>query len=579
MSKKSGLKLSTRLALAFAAMLALTLAVGGIALQRLQVIHTATDEMAINWLPSIRTLGDARSAANRIRRAESDHLLSTSESDMVAIEGQIIEQKAAMTEAISSFEPVADSAEEKALLVQFRKHEDAWLGQQQKLFALSRNAKTKGEALAMLRGDSRKSFNDMVQVLNDLVQYEDKGSRTSSASANAAYQSAIIWVMGIGAFALVVAAALGIWIVRGVTRQLGGEPAEAADLAKRVADGDLSVQIQVKNGDQSSLVAALKRMQDSLSAIVNGVRQNADSVATASGQISQGNNDLSSRTEEQASALQQTAASMKQLATTVHQNAANAEQGNELAVAACDVATRGGEVVGQVVETMKGINDSSRKIADIIGVIDGIAFQTNILALNAAVEAARAGEQGRGFAVVASEVRSLAQRSADAAKEIKQLITASVERVEQGSALVDQAGTTMEEVVQSIRRVTDLMGEISAASREQSAGVAQIGEAVAQMDQATQQNAALVEESAAAADSLKAQAGQLVGAVSVFKLAGQASVASNMPNVTGAPPAPANVPRPAYATTKASAPVSRPVVSPNLSTPAKTGTDDDWTTF
>jgi methyl-accepting chemotaxis protein len=253
---------------------------------------------------------------------------------------------------------------------------------------------------------------------------------------------------------------------------------------------------------------------------VNDVRQNADSVATASSQISQGNTDLSSRTEEQASALQQTSASMKQLAATVRQNADNAEQGNGMARDASDVAARAGGVVGQVVETMKGINESSRRIADIIGVIDGIAFQTNILALNAAVEAARAGDQGRGFAVVASEVRSLAQRSADAAREIKGLITASVERVEHGSQLVDQAGTTMEEVVQAIRRVTDLMGGISAASREQSQGVAQIGEAVHQMDQATQQNAALVEESAAAAASLQTQAQQLVGAVAVFRLEG-----------------------------------------------------------
>jgi methyl-accepting chemotaxis protein len=240
------------------------------------------------------------------------------------------------------------------------------------------------------------------------------------------------------------------------------------------------------------------------------------SVATASAQIAQGNNDLSARTEQQASALEQTAASMEELSSTVRQNADNARQGNQLAQNASTVAVRGGEVVGQVVDTMKGINDASRKIADIIGVIDGIAFQTNILALNAAVEAARAGEQGRGFAVVASEVRSLAGRSAEAAKEIKGLISDSVQRVEQGTVLVDQAGTTMAEVVAAIRRVTDIMGEISAASTEQSQGVAQVGEAVTQMDQATQQNAALVEESAAAAESLKAQAQQLVQAVAVL---------------------------------------------------------------
>jgi methyl-accepting chemotaxis protein len=266
---------------------------------------------------------------------------------------------------------------------------------------------------------------------------------------------------------------------------------------------------------------------------VSLVRQNAEGVASGSAQIASGNNDLSARTEEQASALEQTAASMEQLGSTVRQNAENARAANQLAVNASTVAAQGGEVVAEVIETMKSINASSAKIADIISVIDGIAFQTNILALNAAVEAARAGEQGRGFAVVASEVRSLAQRSADAAKEIKALITSSVERVGQGSALVDKAGTTMTEVVQAIRNVTDIMGEISAASSEQSAGVGQIGEAVTQMDQATQQNASLVEEMAAAAGALNHQADELVKAVSVFTLGGSSAAAS----VTNSAPA------------------------------------------
>ena len=264
-------------------------------------------------------------------------------------------------------------------------------------------------------------------------------------------------------------------------------------------------------------------MNDKLANIVGGVRANAEGVATASAQIAQGNQDLSQRTEEQASALEETAASMEQLSSTVKQNADNAKQANQLAIGASTVAVKGGEVVGEVVTTMKGINDSCKKIADIISVIDGIAFQTNILALNAAVEAARAGEQGRGFAVVATEVRNLAGRSAEAAKEIKSLITASVERVEQGTALVDQAGVTMTEVVNAIKRVTDIMGEISAASAEQSAGVSQVGEAVGQMDQVTQQNAALVEESAAAAESLKGQAHAMVQAVAFFKLSEEGS--------------------------------------------------------
>jgi methyl-accepting chemotaxis protein len=286
-----------------------------------------------------------------------------------------------------------------------------------------------------------------------------------------------------------------------------------------VARGDLSGQITVKSQDETGqLLSALQRMQHSLVSTVSAVRGNAQGVASGSAQIAMGNNDLSSRTEEQASALEQTAASMEQLSATVKQNADNARQANQMAVNASSVATQGGEVVAEVVETMKSINESSHKISDIIGVIDGIAFQTNILALNAAVEAARAGEQGRGFAVVASEVRALAGRSAEAAKEIKQLITTSVQRVEQGSLLVDKAGETMTGVVTAIRRVTDIMGEISAASHEQSSGMAQIGEAVTQMDQTTQQNAALVEEMAAAASSLHNQAQSLVEAVAVFKL-------------------------------------------------------------
>ncbi|TDP74496.1 methyl-accepting chemotaxis protein [Roseateles toxinivorans] len=314
---------------------------------------------------------------------------------------------------------------------------------------------------------------------------------------------------------LLIGGLFGLLIARSIT-----VPMNRAKLAaERVADGDLTVDLSGDGKDETAeLLRALAGMKDNLVRIVSGVRSNADNVATASSQIAQGNLDLSQRTEEQASALEETAASMEQLGSTVKQNADNAKQANQLALSASMVATRGGEDVSRVVTTMRDINESSKKIADIISVIDGIAFQTNILALNAAVEAARAGEQGRGFAVVASEVRSLAGRSAAAAREIKSLITASVERVEQGTALVGQAGVTMTEVVSSIKRVTDIMGEITAASIEQSAGVSQVGEAVSQMDQVTQQNAALVEESAAAAESLKTQALLLVQAVAVFKL-------------------------------------------------------------
>jgi methyl-accepting chemotaxis protein len=284
-------------------------------------------------------------------------------------------------------------------------------------------------------------------------------------------------------------------------------------------DGDLTQRIAVSGSDELTVIATgFNQFTEKIHAVLTQVRSNADGVATASAEIAQGNHDLSARTEQQASALEETAASMEELSATVKQNADSARQANQLAMSASTVATQGGDVVSQVVQTMKGINEASSRISDIISVIDGIAFQTNILALNAAVEAARAGEQGRGFAVVASEVRSLAGRSADAAKEIKSLISTSVERVAHGTVLVDQAGVTMTEVVGSIRRVTDLMGEISAASTEQSLGVAQVGEAVTQMDNATQQNAALVEEMAAAASSLKAQAQEMVQTVGVFKL-------------------------------------------------------------
>ncbi len=300
----------------------------------------------------------------------------------------------------------------------------------------------------------------------------------------------------------------------------------AVAITERVSEGDLTQNIEARGRDEmAQMLHALSTMQAGLVKVVSGVRQGSDSVSLASAEIAQGNLDLSARTESQAGALEETAASMEELSATVKQNADNARQANQLAQSASSVAVQGGQVVSQVVDTMKGISESSKKIADIINVIDGIAFQTNILALNAAVEAARAGEQGRGFAVVAGEVRNLAGRSAEAAKEIKALIGDSVGRVEQGSALVDQAGTTMGKVVQSIQRVSDIMGEISAATGEQSAGMAQVGEAVTQMDRATQQNAALVEQMAAAASSLQSQAQDLVHAVSVFKLgANEASV-------------------------------------------------------
>ncbi|MBS0423534.1 MAG: MCP four helix bundle domain-containing protein [Proteobacteria bacterium] len=345
--------------------------------------------------------------------------------------------------------------------------------------------------------------------------------RTSSAAeykgAHEAYQSLLTISHAVTILGVILSIIAGFLLIRAITRPLN----EAVSVANAVASGDLTSRIEVNSTNETGrLLQALKAMNDNLLDLVGKVRNSTDSIATASGEIASGNSDLSQRTEEQASSLEETASSMEELTSTVRQNADNARQANQLAVGASEVAKKGGTVVGQVVDTMKSINESSNKIVEIISVIDGIAFQTNILALNAAVEAARAGEQGRGFAVVATEVRTLAQRSAAAAKEIKELINDSVTKVADGTRLVDEAGSTMEEIVTAVKRVTDIMSEISAASQEQSSGIEQVNQAVTQMDEATQQNAALVEEAAAAAESMKEQAQVLTLAVSSFKLSG-----------------------------------------------------------
>jgi methyl-accepting chemotaxis protein len=400
-------------------------------------------------------------------------------------------------------------------------------------------------ATTLLFAEANPATQKWQDVLDDNIEFQKSNSVKQFEESEADYQHARTLLITANLLSLLVAVVLGWRVTRSITSQLGGEPGDAAALAQAVASGDLTVHVALKDGDHTSMMFHLSSMQSSLVKVVSRVRHGSEGVSNASSEIAQGNNDLSARTEQQASALEETAASMEELSSAVKQNAESAQQANQLALSASVVAVKGGEVVGEVVETMKGINDASRKISDIIGVIDGIAFQTNILALNAAVEAARAGEQGRGFAVVASEVRSLAGRSADAAKEIKTLINTSVERVEAGATLVDQAGTTMAEVVGSIKRVTDLMGEISAASNEQSAGVNQIGEAVQQMDQVTQQNAALVEEMAAAASSLKSQSQDLVQVVATFKLNENGHSAHTATATTSAPvrrPAPAPAP-------------------------------------
>ncbi|WP_308609558.1 methyl-accepting chemotaxis protein [Massilia aquatica] len=354
--------------------------------------------------------------------------------------------------------------------------------------------------------------------LATLAKRKETTSAEAATVSRTRYQRGRALMLGLTIGSLALGLALGWLITRRLTRQLGGEPAYAARMAGAIAAGELAGAIAIRPGDTSSLLHAMETMRAALAGIVIEVRSGTDTIATASAQIAAGNLDLSSRTEEQASSLEETASSMEQLTSTVKQNADNARDANQLALSASHVAGRGGVVVGEVVRTMASINDSSRKIVDIIGVIDGIAFQTNILALNAAVEAARAGEQGRGFAVVASEVRNLAQRSAAAAKEIKTLINDSVDKVDAGARLVDQAGVTMAEIVESITRVTGIMSGIASASMEQTAGIEQVNMAISQMDEVTQQNAALVEQAAAAAAAMQEQAATLAQVVGVFRL-------------------------------------------------------------
>jgi methyl-accepting chemotaxis protein len=399
-----------------------------------------------------------------------------------------------------------------------------------------RSADQVPEATALLATKAAPAFVEWLASVNRLIDLEEKLNATEAAKAGDAARSFPAWMGLFCALAIALGSLAAWYISAGLLRQLGGQPDYAASIVGSIAAGNLAVNIDTASGDRTSLLFAMKAMRDSLVDIVGQVRAGTITITAASTEIAAGNLDLSARTESQAGTLEQTASAMEELTSTVRQNADNARQANVLAGSASDVAVKGGQVVAQVVDTMASINDSSKRIVDIIGVIDGIAFQTNILALNAAVEAARAGEQGRGFAVVATEVRNLAQRSAAAAQEIKSLIGNSVERVEVGARLVNQAGTTMEEIVASVRRVTDIMAEISHASQEQTAGIEQVNQAIGQMDEVTQQNAALVEQATAASAALHDEAQALSRVVSVFALGAQAEPAAS--RRAPVPPAP-----------------------------------------
>ncbi|MGL4807469.1 MAG: methyl-accepting chemotaxis protein, partial [Giesbergeria sp.] len=490
-------RIGAKLGLAFVLVVVLAAVLGAVSLVQLARIHEAADDMATRLLPSVAQAGEVRVLLNRMRRSEAGLVTAQRQDDMQKAVDQVQARGADLQKAEAQYASLLSEGA-RSLFQQYQDRKAQYFKLHADLADIAKGVDySSAEALElsgdMLRqmyaGDSETAFASMEEVVGRLQQSHAEEVRAATGGMGSIFDNARLWV-GVALLACVVlAVVLGVAIARAVSR-----PAhEAVAIARAISEGNLTVQIPAGGRDEmGQLLQALLQMRDNLARVVSGVRGYAEGVSTASAEIAQGNHDLSARTESQASALEETAASMEELGSTVRQNADNARQANQLAVSASTVAVQGGEVVSQVVETMKGITTASNKIADIIGVIDGIAFQTNILALNAAVEAARAGEQGRGFAVVASEVRSLAGRSAEAAKEIKSLIGASVERVEQGNVQAERAGQTMTEVVNAIRRVTDIMGEISAASSEQSAGVSQVGEAVTQMDQATQQNAALV---------------------------------------------------------------------------------------
>ena len=516
----SNLKIGARLGLGFGAVVALLIVLVTVAYINFTRLGKAND-LNIHTHEVINEVQDIRTSLISIQSSQRGFALTGNDASLELYKTgkEAFKQHWEKAKALTSVNPA-----QQERLDRLAQQQQQWLQERIDPMIKLRRETTNDNIATLIAaaqpGQSKVTMDSMLALLAEISKTEAALLEQRDKDATALESLTGSTLIGGGITATVLAAVLAFWLTRNITRPLQ----EAVTVAKQVALGDLSMQVRVKSKDETGeLLQALKDMNESLVRIVTEVRTGTETISTASTQIAAGNQDLSSRTEQQASSLEETASSMEELTSTVKQNADNARQANTLAASASEVAQKGGDVVSQVVSTMGSINESAKKIVDIIGVIDGIAFQTNILALNAAVEAARAGEQGRGFAVVASEVRSLAQRSANAAKEIKTLISDSVEKVEAGSKLVDQAGTTMDEVVASVRRVSDIIGEIAAASDEQRTGIEQVNLAIAQMDQVTQQNAALVEEAAAAADSMNQQAGNLSQVVSVFKLDASAS--------------------------------------------------------
>jgi len=516
----SKMRIGSKLAFAFVVVLSMSVLLGGFGVVNLAKVNNDSRDLADKWMPGVGHTTRMRAAILEFREFEVKHARAEDASYMAEYEDKMQETLKVVTDQLDGYEKLVVDAEEQKQLAAFKKSWEGYLVINKNVIALSR-ANNQKDAREIGDGAAKMSSDDSISALDRLTAFNFEGGKQAAAQADQTYKNARMVILGLLIGAVLIGALVALFITRDLLRTLGGEPGHAAQIASSIAEGNLAVAIDTRVNDNSSLMFAMKTMRDSLSKVVGEVRQGTDTIATASAQIAAGNMDLSSRTEQQASSLEETASSMAELTGTVKQNADNARQANQLAVTASGVAVSGGKAVSQVVNTMSAINTSSKKIVDIIGVIDGIAFQTNILALNAAVEAARAGEQGRGFAVVAAEVRNLAQRSAAAAKEIKTLIGDSVDKVEEGSKQVAEAGKTMDEIVGSVKRVTDIMAEITAASQEQTQGIEQINQAITQMDQVTQQNAALVEEAAAAASSLQEQASGLSQVVSIFKLDNQ----------------------------------------------------------